>query len=196
MTFLEKLKLQLINNNKEELPTLIPYYETMVQHEKMFQELDCLSGKYDMLINYREPESDEYYTDGKIIVLFSELNEEGWFDYQQQLNFHYEIELIHDERMYGYCDCRRDMSGYSIKHRCCGNGCDWIAPAIRITKVDLKGYGTFEGVERDVWQLEESWSEHLKEHNKQQINSKLVELDDQIASLMKRKEDLSKKLSA
>lgn len=166
----------MLNREKEHLATLIPYYETLWQHKDklkdMIEEIDSYP-EIDIQYTYDE---EEYYTDGTIQIFL--YKKKG--DWLSQPNFHYEIELQHDDRMWGYCECSSDDEGYVDGKGCCGAGCDWTAPSFNITRVNQVAYASFDGLERDVWKLEEKWKEDLTEHNERLKKEQLQRLEEQL----------------
>ena len=172
----KELQEMMLNREKEHLATLIPYYETLWQHRDKIQDLlDTIDNYPEISLQYKYDE-EEYYTEGTIeIFLHKEEN-----DWHSQPNFHYEIELLHDERYWGYCTCEEGDKGYVPEKTCCGDGCDWVAPGVRVTKVDHIAYESFDGVESDMWELENKWKEDLSEHNRKLKKEQLHRLEEKL----------------
>jgi hypothetical protein len=109
--------------------------------------------------------------------------------YREYANHYYELLLGRDERHWGYCECTSDHEGYNVKYDCCGNGCDWTAPSITIKKISESSF-SFKGVEKDIWELEEKWKDHLHSFNETVKQNKLNRIEEQLARLQKEKEEL------
>lgn len=195
--FFEQIKKFILSEHKEDRYFLqyIRYYETMLQNK------DVLKPLFNDLDNWRldihfEDDKTEGYTYGKyILYLWNWVGDapEDDYDYGEKtyLDHHYEIELTRDERYWGYCTCSPDDEGYNDKHRCCGNGCDWVAPAFTLRKIEEWSV-SFKGVERDIWKLEEKWNEHLSTYNEKVRQDRLKRIDEQLASLRNEREKLIK----
>ena len=123
--------------------------------------------KYDYHINrYIENKSGEYTNSKKIEILFEkpecEKESEYWVD--NFYDWRYEIEFSHDDRSWGYCQCTLDDEGYNEEYDCCGNGCDWSAPAFSIEKIISVTHENWQGSEKDYWEYEEKF--YSDEQNK------------------------------
>jgi hypothetical protein len=160
--------------------------------EEFMQELS--NKKW--VINGYDEDYINGYTNGEIRILIEKPEEEKESEYLVDAfeDYCYYIEFLFDERMWGYCQCTPEDEGYNEKYKCCGVGCDWVAPAIRITKeVDL-GYYKWEGYERDYWEYEkqfykkeENKSKKVEEYKKQQ---RIKEIQRQIKQLQEELEKL------
>ena len=106
------------------------------------------------------------YTHGKIEVT---LNKRGDFShyYDSMLDYHYEITFRYDGRLWGYCECTPDMTAYNKAHDCCGNGCDWNAPAFDLKKVTNMGNYNWTGCEADYWDFETKFKNEDKNRNEE-----------------------------
>ena len=189
--FFVEFKEYLLENHKDNLNKYIGYYETLLQGKDKLTEILSDYDKYYMDVQYEEDKA-QGYTNGDFEIHFYEksLNEDyGW---QSHIDHYYKISLRYDERYWGYCDCTPDMELYNQKYSCCGNGCDWVAPQVDITKISEVSFFSFEGVARDMWSLKEKWEDHLKEHNEQVKQEKLKRLEEQIQRLQKEKDNLIK----
>ncbi|MGG2091344.1 hypothetical protein AB1283_01080 [Bacillus sp. S13(2024)] len=176
--FFEELKDYLLVK-KNELHEYIGYYETLLQNKDELKPLidDC--DKYFFEIRYDEDDTDGY-TNGKFIVYLYEkdlLEDHGW---QSYLEHHYEITLNYDERYWGYCECTSDMMGYNETHKCCGNGCDWVAPSFGISKIETIHNSSFNGEQRDLWELEKKWDTYLIDHKDKEKQLKLKRIEEQL----------------
>jgi len=169
-----ELKDMMLNREKEHLKTLIPYYETIRQHQDKIKELtDEISKSKSISVQY-EYDPEEYYSEGKIIIIFH------MDSLISQPDFHYEIELLHDERHWRYCMCDENDNGYDLTKGCCGNGCDWTAPQISVNKVNNVVYESFDGVEKDLWELEEKWEKKLSDYKEKIRQEELNRLENHL----------------
>lgn len=176
-SFLAKIKEFMIDNSKNGDFDACEYYSTLDQHQNKLQMIidDC--ENYEYYFRYT-PDDSGGYTEGKIGL---------YFQPYQQATYHYEIELLHDERYWGYCQCTPEDEGYDPVANCCGTGCDWVAPRINIVKIDNIAWFSFDGYEKDLWELQAKWKQSENDvedkHKQEQINY----IDNQIAELIKRK---------
>jgi hypothetical protein len=180
--FLNQLKEYMINNLKDELPTLIPHFENLKEHSGKFKLLDVDATKWNLIIHY-EKDASEGYTDGKFEISF-------WSEKEENPDHRYEIELLHDERYWGYCECSPDEEGYVEELRCCGDGCDWVAPRFSFKRIENLAYKSFDGNEKDMWILEKSWESELKEHKENVRKSQIKYIENQIKELEERRSKL------
>lgn len=197
--FFEELKSFMLSEHKEDKDFLqyVRYYETL------FQKQDVLKPLLDDLKNWRldihfEEDETGGYTYGKYsLYLWNyeeeplEEDEERYCYDQERPDYYYEIELTRDERYWGYCECNSDMEGYNHKYKCCGNGCDWVAPSFTLKRVE-ENRAVFSGLERDIWKLEETWNEHLDSYNEKKKKERLDYIEQQLTRLQKEKEELIK----
>lgn len=109
------------------------------------------------VINGYDEDSTEGYTNGKIRILIEKENPESDYMIDTYEDYCYYIEFLYDERHWGYCDCNEEDQFYSKKYKCCGIGCDWNAPAFRITKEINLSYEKWDGYEKDYWEYEERY---------------------------------------
>lgn len=121
-------------------------------------------------INQYIPDDSEGYTNGKIEIFIKKKNPDTDLLIDQYTDYHYIIEFLFDERPWGYCQCTPEDEGYNEEHQCCGDGCDWTAPAFNILKVIDYGRTSWDGIEKDYWGYEDKFN--LKEENK---NKKIEE---------------------
>ena len=175
-----------INTNGEKFDAC-GYYNTVLQHKDKLKEMVKDINNYRYSFEYYSDETDSYNM-GKIIIYL----EKGKSDrlYQNLMNFHYEIELLNDDRMHGYCECTPDMKGYNSAKDCCGIDCDWTAPRVSITRVEDIGNFSFKGFERDMWKLQNEWNKKEKEIKQKYKQKQIENLNEQIADLEKRKQML------
>jgi hypothetical protein len=130
-----------------------------------------------------EPDKTEGYTNGTIDIYLEPKGSE----YHHAANHSYIITLRNYERMWDYCECQPEDEGYNPIHNCCGNGCDWYAPAISIEKHENVAYFSFNGAEKDIWELRSKWSGNEEELKQKQFQEEMVRLDRQIEEIMERK---------
>lgn len=187
--FFDKLRdffLKCVDNKYFTLKDACGYFETIYQHEDkvsfLYEEVD----KYQLDFRY-EYDTTEGYTLGKISIHPYTISDEE-DTYQPYADHHYEIELLYDERYWGYCMCNSSMELYDPVHNCCGDGCDWVAPQISITKIENKAYFTFNGIQRDMWSLQKEWNSLLNVHVDDEKTKRIQAIDAQILELEKRKQ--------
>lgn len=105
------------------------------------------------------------------------------------IRYGYEIHFSYDERWNGYCECLPDDDDYREDHKCCGHGCDWVAPSVTIFKCYNYDQGTWNGDEHDYWGFEDSFYKDDLEQKarKEQEDKKLriLELEEQIKNCKK-----------
>ncbi|MFS1518628.1 hypothetical protein V1503_19510 [Bacillus sp. SCS-151] len=185
-SFFEQFKRYLLDNHKYSLNTYIPYYETLLQAKKEISEILEDSEKYYLEIRYESDKSDGY-TDGSFEFHFYEKSLDEGDDWESHIGYYYVMELLHDERMWGYCECTSEDEGYDPIRRCCGNGCDWTAPSIKITKMIGSVHYSFKGVERDMWEHKKKWKNDEFDHEEIIRKNRLKCIEQQIEGLEKEK---------
>jgi hypothetical protein len=192
------MKKFILSEHKEDKSFLqyVRYYETMLQNEEMLRPLldDLEHWRLDIIFR----ETNEYGYGKYELYLWDYEGEEpdedddSHYGYDQKSpTYRYEIELERDERYWGYCECTPGDNGYDEKHKCCGNGCDWVAPAFTLRKIEERS-GSFKGQARDIWKLEEKWEEHLNSYNEKIKQERLKRIEDDLERLQKEKDSLSK----
>ena len=147
-------------------------------------------------INGYEEDNTEGYTNGKIRILIEKPEDEKESDLMvdSYREYCYFIEFLYDGRDWGYCECSPENPNYNKVHKCCGNGCDWTAPAYKLTKEINMHYGNWNGQEKDYWEYEENFKQQennnnkdVEEYNKIQsikyINSQIEELQNKLVEL-------------
>ncbi|MGJ0846505.1 hypothetical protein ACR77J_07445 [Tissierella praeacuta] len=140
------------------------------------------------LINGYERDEDDYYTNGRIRVLIEKPKEErkSGFLVDTYENYCYYIEFLEDNRPWGDCRCNSDYEEYNPKYKCCGIGCDWVAPAFRIVKEIDVHYDKWDGYEKDYWSYKERFEENekiTKQQEKEQILDHIKKLQDRLSEL-------------
>lgn len=116
------------------------------------------------------------------------MNEDyGW---KTQINYHYKITLNYDKRYWGYCSCSPSDKEYIPEHDCCGDGCDWVAPQIKVERIESLAYSSFDGIQRDLWELEKEWGIYLEKHNEKIKQEEINRLNDYIEDLKIKRDKL------
>lgn len=184
--FFEQFKTYLLNHHKEGLHEFIPYFETLLQVKNGVQELLDDAAKYYLEIRYEEDDTGGY-TDGYFEFHFYTKDPSEDYGWQSSINHYYKMELLLDDRMWGYCDCEPSHIGYNPIYRCCGNGCDWTAPKVSIQKISSIVYHAFDGVQRDMWELESKWKEDTVDHEEELRKKRLEQLSQHIKELEEEK---------
>lgn len=134
------------------------------------------------LINGYDEDNSGGYTNGRIRILIEKTEEEKEYRNDVYEDYCYYIEFLYDERHWGYCECTPEDEGYNEEYKCCGNDCDWDAPALRITKEMNMGYNTWQGQQRDYWEYEKQFNlkqknknKEVEEYQKQQKKDRILE---------------------
>jgi hypothetical protein len=190
--FFKELKTYIVEEFEKRFDFIryIRYYETLLQNKDKLKSLldDCETWRIN--IDY-QPDKDGYgYGDGKFVIRLWDYEGEEPTN-EKYLDHYYEIELILEDMMTGYCTCTPDMPNYNHKHNCCGIDCDWYKPAFRLNKIE-EVYGSFNGCEADLWKLEEKWEEHIHKYNEKKKQEKLKRIEEQIRHLEREREKLLK----
>lgn len=129
------------------------------------------------------------YINGKIRVLIENKGKSNTFK-----DCCYYINFLHDKRHWGYCECSPEDEGYNEEYDCCGNGCDWDAPAFSIEKVERVCCGIWDGLAKDYWQYEDKFNkiqtiksikleQYKKEREKAQILEAIKKLQNKLDNL-------------
>ncbi|AGT13561.1 hypothetical protein TROLL_35 [Bacillus phage Troll] len=160
--FFGKLKEFILGESPDDMATLIRHYENMVDYADVLSTLLVDVEEHGIDIDYDKDRTGGY-TDGTIQV------------YIHDTGRRYDIKLLPDDRMWGYCGCKPEDEGYDPVNRCCGNGCDWIAPAFEAEVVTSLGVYKYQGNQRDMWEVEKKWDEHTKAHRIKCYEKKLQE---------------------
>lgn len=191
--FLSELKEFMIS---EEIDDACGYYETILQSKELLKEIINEGNTYHTEIQYEEDDSGGY-TNGLIrVYLYKETEEDEicgiGYVMDSMLDHHYTIQLVYDERYWGYCNCKPEDEGYDPVHNCCGNGCDWSAPRINVERIHNVAYESFNGSERDMWALKDKWNKSDDELKEKLVLQQVKSLEEQIFELEKRKDLLMK----
>lgn len=163
----------LSNENESEID--IPYSLIVLeQHlsDDKYKELhnDLKNNEWDVFFK----ESNEHYINGRLDVIFD----------NEEINYHYTINLGNEPRMWGYCDCSEDDADYDYRYRCCGHGCDWTAPKFNIIKETYLGACSFNGDEHDYWDYKDKYNNvTLVDKEQQEKESKLKRLKEEMVRI-------------
>lgn len=190
--FFDFFKQYLLDHHKDEIHTFISYYQTLLQNKKELQPL--ITDYENWNFNIQHEKDHDGYSNGKFEIWLyryetGELESEDYV-HEEYPNYHYELNLTFEERYWGYCMCSSEDDGYNAEHACCGNGCDWIAPSFDLYKIENISHSSFNGVEKDLWKIEEEWGEHLVEHKEEIKRNKLKRIESEIKRLLEEKESL------
>lgn len=194
--FIEKLIIELNSENKRRIiydkePINICFIVSALdqQLDNCKEFINILNNK-EWFINGYEEDDTGGYTYGRIEVLIEKKSGTigALEDYCYYINFSY------DDRNWGYCQCIPEDDDYNEVHKCCGNGCDWTAPAFNITKEIYVHSGEWDGLERDYWEYEDKFNknqknrsieveEYKKEQKRKNLEKQIKELQGKLDSL-------------
>lgn len=166
--FIDKVALTLESENAErqnsnqcklDIPFMIAPLSQQLIDDK-YKELVSDICKYSYSLSYYEDTSDGY-TNGYIDIYLIKTNvfED---DFNDGLHS-YRIEFLYSERYWGDCQCQPQDKDYRNDKDCCGHGCDWVAPSIKISKIIDIGSCEWNGDEHDYWEFEENFYKTNKE---------------------------------
>lgn len=85
------------------------------------------------------------------------------YEFNESLDYHYQLKFYYEDRNYGYCECTPDMEDYSEDKHCCGHGCDATFCRFEFKKVLNVFGGGWEGDEHDYWDFEDEFYASEKE---------------------------------
>ena len=191
-------ELKRVNEDKEyrgekelNIPFMIaPLSQSLEQFGSLIKELEDHTH---YRVNYIEPEQENYYSNGTIEITLekndNELNEDEKFIKECDNHFYfptdytYKINFEIDERDWESCKCSEGDKDYDERHKCCGHGCDWSAPACYIEKVIEIGSKAWEGDEHDYWDFEDKF--YNVDEKEKQKQAKINRLKNQIEDLQK-----------
>jgi hypothetical protein len=179
--FCQDLKTFMLHTCNDNGFDIMDHYVNLKQHEKEIKDIlnDC--ELYEFGFTYEKDDSGGY-TDGIIEVYF------------KQTEYHYQIRLLNDERFWGYCECKSDMSDYIPEIKCCGKDCDWLASSIYIVKINNIASFSYEGLARDMWQSKKEFKQDLVDLINEWNQSEIKRINDSIQSLLERKKELTAEL--
>lgn len=173
------------NNPPIDVPYVVSIIDQQIENYKEFME-DITNNTY--CINGYERDNTGGYTKGKIRILIENPEEDAYY------NYYYYIEFLHDERMWRYCQCEHGDNGYNEKYQCCGDGCDWYAPAFRLIKEIELGCSSWEGQEKDYWEYIKKFEANeqnnhaeveklIKEQQKRDLEIQIKKLQNELEAL-------------
>lgn len=188
--FLDKLTLALNHENERRAGSDTPLLDVaflvapVEQHiaEPQFEEFGRYLAAGEYSIQYIGSSEEDYgYTNGTVQV----------FSGSDDMVGVYILAFGVDERPWGYCICSPQKEGYDPEHRCCGDGCDWVAPAFILEKRRVVGRGDWNGIERDYWAYEDAFNAKLaalnadldrakKERKAEHLRSEIARLQEQL----------------
>lgn len=157
--FFKELR-EVVLRKSELTARLIPHYENLLHWQDQLATLLVDTEEYAFDILY-DDDSTGGYSDGEFIVKIYPTNR------------YYRIKLISEDRIIGYCTCSSDLEGYNREHKCTGVTCDWYAPSFEVELITVIGNGSFEGDQRDLWELEKKWKEDNKEYKEREAKAKI-----------------------
>jgi len=165
------------NKTPIDVPYVISVIDQQIENYKEF--MDDITN-YTYYINNYERDNTEGYTNGKIKILIENTENDTCY-------YYYFIEFLYDQRHWGYCQCTPEDKDYNSKYDCCGNGCDFVAPAFRLIKKLDFGYSVWEGREKDYWTYKEQFEANEQNKNtdveKFRNEQKKQELENRIKKL-------------
>jgi len=180
-----------INNNKNLIDVcyLVSVIDQQIENYKEF--IDDITEHTYIITDYKKDWYDNY-TSGEIQILIEKSNNEEIYEYiNRYCNHKYYIKFLEDERPYGECQCSPGDEDYNDKYGCCGENCDFSAPAFRLIKeIDL-GYSCWKYSEKEYWKYKEKF-----ESNEQNKNTEVerFKLDQQKNELKDRIKELQEEL--
>ena len=170
------------NGKKLDIPFLVSVlWQDLTNNYECYNEFcsdlrDC--DNYDIVIL-----DDNYYICKVCVNFFNEIME--------VLDFEYEIVFDYDERNWGYCECKPNDPDYREDKHCCGHGCDWEAPSVKVRKSFLVSNHSWHGDEHDYWDFEDKFYANDKEENEKKL---LAEREYKIKNLKETIENAQKEL--
>ncbi|WJV20821.1 hypothetical protein QU593_10425 [Rossellomorea marisflavi] len=194
--FFKELKRLIMTERRGKLDFFehVRHYETLLQNKTQLNPLLDDIENWNIEIKYYKNEESSTEC-GKYIISLSDYqegtnaednkttNDQGYASYE------YQILLTSDERDWGTCECVPEHENYNPERGCCGTNCSWVAPAFTIKKI-YESSGTFKGLQRDMWQIEEEWQRELDEYDENAVLDKINEIEENIARLIKEKEEI------
>lgn len=168
------------SDKKLDIPFLIAgLWQDLISNYEHYDEFcSDLRNCYNIVIL-----DDNYYICKVCVNFFNEIME--------VLDFEYEIVFDYDERNWGYCECNPSDLDYREDKHCCGHGCDWDAPSIKVRKSFLISEHSWSGDEHDYWDFEDKFYADDKEENEKKL---LAEREYKIKSLKETIENAQKEL--
>lgn len=183
------------SNQDEELID-IPYLIAPIsQHLHKYTEFINEISTHNYCINGYDKDNTGGYTNGRIRILIEkEHTDDSCMEFERYGDYCYYIEFEYDDRYWGYCQCTSDMTDYRDDKGCCGHGCDFVAPAFRVTKEYNLGYDSWSGDEHDLWKFEDNFykseTELAEDKHRREIELEIARLEELISSSKKRLDEL------
>lgn len=193
---------QKINENSGESQINIPFAISVIcqcLNDKKYKSFIEDISNYNYNIFYRKC-NDDYIDYGKLIIELYNIktDKNNWDSSPVILDYTYSIILSHDPREWGYCECTSEDEDYREDKECCGHGCDWWAPAVRIIKEYEVGTSLWHGDEHDYWDFEDSFygvSEELAKETKiREKKEKIQYYEEQMKFMLDKIDKLKKQL--
>lgn len=188
MDFLDRLKKVMVEESESRRFSACRYFETILQHKDELKPLLQDAENFSDVDIYYDEYDYEGYTNGNFKIRFNN-------GFQFYAPHEYKLELLRDDRHWGYCECKPSFEGYDPIHKCCGNGCDWTAPRVSIDRIECIADFSFDGYERDMWELEKKWNGKQDLEN-ERLTNQINYIDEEIQRLMEEKELINKKLNS
>ena len=117
------------------------------------------------------------------------------YEFNESLDYHYQLKFYYEDRNYGYCECTPDMPDYREDKHCCGHGCDATFCRFEFKKVLNVFGGGWEGDEHDYWDFEDEFYMNDKEladkKDKEETERKIRELQERISADSKKLAELT-----
>nr|WP_297934888.1 hypothetical protein [uncultured Lachnoclostridium sp.] len=76
---------------------------------------------------------------------------------EENEKYYYQILFDSNPVYSGYCECKPTDNGYREDKQCCGYGCDWDEPTVKVSKVLLISDHDWEGTEHEYWDFEDEF---------------------------------------
>lgn len=157
--FMNKLKDFMMSQIGNEVDGLSGYFETINQNIGILSQIIEDSEGLDYDFSYEIPRDDEERRYNPCNILIHIYDGE----ISNDIGHYYKIEFGFQDRPWGYCDCSVNDEDYNHFKNCCGASCDWEAPEIRMYKIRQIGRAVFEGLNRDLWRLNDEWTQEERE---------------------------------
>lgn len=180
-TFFEELKIFLL---KEEVEDSYGYFAVLRQNESLISALLNDFQYHSFSMDYIHDDTGGY-TCGQILFYLSPRHNE-----EDQVTYHYIMELLSEDDYCGYCQCEPGDTGYNEIHECCGVHCDWSKPRIRLKKVDDLAEMTFSGRAKDLWAYRSKWKKEQGLYAENERLEKIQSIEKQIQRLESAKNSL------
>lgn len=168
-------------------------YQSFERNAEDFNEfIKDLEYYSDYVITLDKPQNDySGIVDVRIVLYSGDEFEDGCCDYTYA-GYDYKLCFSHEERFWGYCECKPDMADYREDKHCCGHGCDALFCGFSLQKIVNITYKHWVGDEHDYWDFEDEFyadDKELADKKAEEEKARLIkELKDTI-------EDATKKLA-